>query len=78
MERKDFNYEIQKHIGTIETNGNYSKEVALLCWRNQKTPKLDIRIWKDFDSEQERKPLKGISVDLEEAKILKELLNNAF
>lgn len=77
MERKDFSYEIQKYIGTIETNGVYSKEVTLICWRDQKTPKLDIRMWKDFSSEHERKPLKGISLDGTEAETLKELLNNA-
>jgi hypothetical protein len=78
MERKKFDYTIVKHIGTVSTSGEYSKEVSLVCWRNQKTPKLDIRIWKDFGNEQEKTPLKGISIDMAEAETLKELLNNAF
>ena len=77
MERKQFDYTIKKHLGTISTSGDYSKEVSFVCWKDQRTPKLDIRIWKDFSNEQARKPLKGISLDGTEAETLKELLNNA-
>ena len=77
MERKQFDYTIAKHLGTIGTSGDYSKEVSLICWKDQRTPRLDIRLWRNFGNEQERQPLKGISINMEEIGRLKELLNNA-
>ncbi len=77
MERRQFDYTIEKHYGTISTNSSYSKELCRISWRGG-SPKLDFRLWRDFTDEGKRAPMKGISIDLEEAKILKELLNNAF
>lgn len=77
MERKQFDYTIEKHLGTINTSGEYSKEVSLVCWKDQKTPRLDIRLWRNFGDESKRQPLKGISISTEEIGTLKELLNNA-
>ena len=77
MERKQFDYTIVKHLGTIATSGDYSKEVLLICWKDQRTPRLDIRLWRKFGDGQERQPLKGISINTEEIGTLKELLNNA-
>ena len=77
MERRQFDYTIEKHYGTISTNSSYSKELCRISWRGG-SPKLDFRLWRDFTDEGKRTPMMGISVDLEEAKILKELLNNAF
>lgn len=77
MEREQFDYTIEEHYGTISTNSNYTKELCRINWRNG-GPKLDFRLWRDFSDEGKRTPMKGISISLEEAEILKELLNNAF
>lgn len=78
MERRKFAYTIEKHLGTISTSGDYSKEVSLVCWKDQRTPRLDIRLRRNFGDESQRQPLKGVSINTEEIGTLKELLNNAF
>ena len=79
MNRTEFNYVIERHYGTVSANNDsdYSKELCRIRWKGG-SPKLDFRLWRDFSDEGKRAPMKGISIDLEEAKILKELLNNAF
>lgn len=77
MERKQFEFEIIEHYGTISTNNSYSKELCRISWKGG-SPKLDFRLWRDFSDEGKRTPMKGISISLEEAETLKGLLNNAF
>lgn len=77
MNKTEFNYVIERHYGTVSVNNDYSKELCRIKWRNG-GPKLDFRLWRDFSDEGKRTPMKGISISLEEAEILKELLNNAF
>lgn len=76
MERRQFDYTIEKHYGTISTNSSYSKELCRIRWKGG-SPKLDFRMWKHFSDEEKRQPLKGISLDADEVETLKELLNNA-
>lgn len=75
-ERKQFDYTIEKHLGTISANSDYSKELCRIRWKGG-SPKLDFRMWKHFSDEEKRLPLKGVSLDTDEAETLKELLNNA-
>lgn len=77
MERKKIDYVIEKHIGTLSKSGDYSKEVCLVRWKGG-SPKLDLRLWKDFKDEKNRKPLKGVSINSEEVGTLKKMLNNIF
>lgn len=77
MERRQFDYTIEKHYGTISTNSSYSKELCRIKWKGG-NPKYDFRMWKNFSDEEKRLPLKGISLNSEELGTLKELLNNAF
>lgn len=65
MANKDFSFTKERNIAIMSTNEGYTKECNLISWNDGK-PKLDIRNWK------EDKPLKGISLDEEESKILYE------
>lgn len=76
MERKQFNYTIEEHYGTISTNSSYSKELCRISWKGG-SPKLDFRLWRDFTDEGKRTPMKGISVSMDEGRALEKLLDNA-
>ena len=41
-------FEIKEHIGTISSNTNgWDKEINIVSWNGQKTPKFDIRAWNE-------------------------------
>ena len=43
---RDFTFEIVDHIGTISRGKNgWNKELNLIRWNNQNSPKFDIRAW---------------------------------
>lgn len=67
----EFKYEITEQIGTLSANSNgWSREVNMVSW-NDREPKLDIRDW----APNNEKMGKGVSLSREEAKALKEILN---
>lgn len=66
-------HEIIKEYGRIsETPSGWAKELNLVSW-NDGEPKLDIRQWKPDHSAMG----KGISLTMEEARTLAELLKKA-
>ena len=68
----DFNYEVVKHIGILsQNNKGWKKELNLVSW-NGREPKYDLRDW----APEREKMGKGITLNEEEVKTLKELLNS--
>lgn len=67
----DFKFDIKKTLGTIsESAKGWKREVNLMTWNNKKV-KIDIREW-DENHEQMGK---GITLNKEEMKKLKDILN---
>lgn len=65
-------YEIIEHIGILSENEKgWKKEINLISW-NEREPKYDIRDW----SENHEKMGKGITLSEDEAKRLRNILNN--
>lgn len=70
-------FEIVKSVGTLgDTEKSVYKELNYVRWCNQK-PVLDIRNWQQKE-DGEPVPLKGVTLTLEEAKELMELLKQLF
>ena len=75
---REFKFDVEQQFGTLSkneaNNGNvYSKEVNLISY-NEANPVYDIRNW-TTNSDGERRMGKGITLNLEELKELKSLLN---
>ena len=67
----EFNYKIEEEIGVLsEKTTGWRRELNLISW-NDREAKYDIRDW----APEHSKMAKGISLSLEEVKILKEILN---
>ena len=68
----EIKYEIKENIGVLsESAKGWTKELNLVSW-NDKEPKYDLREW---DPTHEKMG-KGITLNLEEIKKLKEILNS--
>lgn len=68
----EIKYEIIEHIGVLSENEKgWKKEFNLISW-NGREPKYDIRDW----SENHEKMGKGITLTEDEAKKLRNILNN--
>lgn len=67
----EFKFEIVKKLGVLNDKTSWKKELNLVSW-NEKTAKYDIRDWDD----KHEKMSKGITLDVEEIKKLKDLLNS--
>lgn len=69
----DFSYEVTEEIGIIgnPTPSGWATQLNLVSW-NGKEPKLDIRSW----NEDRSRMGKGISLSIEEATELANLLNS--
>lgn len=68
----DIKFEIEKEIGTIsESSKGWTKELNLISW-NGKEAKYDLRDW----ATEHEKMGKGVTLNLNELKALKELLNS--
>lgn len=66
------NFEIIEQLGVLsETEKAWKKELNLISWNNRE-PKYDIRDW----SENHEKMGKGITLTEDEAKKLRNILNN--
>ena len=73
MQNTTFNYEIIEKIAVLSKNGDVSKELNKVSYNN--TPaKYDLRNWKRENGEE--KLLKGITLNKEETKALKDALNS--
>ena len=70
--KEDF-YKIKENIATLSENSGYTIEVNIIEYNNNKE-KLDIRKW----NRNEDRMLKGISLNMNEAKELKDVLNDYF
>ena len=70
----EFKFQIMEQFGnlTADPKASVTKELTLIAW-NGKAPVYDIRSWKT--EENERKPLKGITLTAEELKTLRDVLN---
>ena len=67
----DIKYEIEKELGYIsESAKGWKKELNLISW-NGKEAKYDLRDW----SPEHEKMGKGITLTIDELKVLKEILN---
>lgn len=66
----DCTFNIEKHIATLSgSEGEVTKQVNLVSW-NDKPATIDIRAWSG-----KMKPYKGITLTIDEAKTLKEVLD---
>ena len=67
----DFKFEIIKNIGNLSENTKgWKREVNVMTWNNRKA-KVDIREW----DEKHEQMKKGITLNKEELKKLKDILN---
>jgi hypothetical protein len=67
----DIKYEIKETIGIVsEGSKGWTKELNLVSW-NDKDPKYDLREW----APEHEKMGKGVTLNIEELKKLKELLD---
>lgn len=67
----EITYEILEPVAIISRNGNgLTKQVNRISWNNQPAV-IDIRAWS-----AKGKPYKGITLTLDEARALREALNN--
>lgn len=67
----DIKFEITKSLGVLsEGSKGWQKEINLVSW-NERKPKIDIRDW----GPEHEKVGKGVTLNIEELKKLKELLD---
>ena len=68
----DIKYEITRSLGVLsEGSKGWQKEINLVSWNSRK-PKIDIRDW----APEHEKMGKGVTLNYEELKKLKELLDS--
>ena len=68
----EIKYDVVKELGVLSETGNgWTKEINLVSW-NDRSPVYDIRTW----SEGKDRMGKGITLNADEIKALKELLNS--
>ena len=71
---REITFEITEEIGVLSTSPKgWTKELNIVSWNNGK-PKFDLREW---DSEHEKMG-KGVTMTVEEARALRELLDKYF
>jgi len=66
----EFKYEIVEKIAVLSEKGDWTKELNIVKW-NDRVAKYDIREW----NHAEGKMGKGITLNDEEVKLLKDALN---
>ena len=67
----EIKYEVVDKIGVVsEGNNGWNKELNLISW-NEREPVYDIRTW----SPDHEKMGKGVTITVEEAKVLRDMLN---
>ena len=71
---REITFEIKEEIGVLSTSPKgWTKELNIVSWNNGK-PKFDLREW---DSDHEKMG-KGVTMTVEEARALRELLDKYF
>ena len=67
----EIKYEVVKEVGVLsETGTGWKKALNLVSW-NEREPVYDIRTW----SPDHEKMGKGVTISVEEAKALRDMLN---
>lgn len=69
-------FNIKKTIATLSNKDNITKEFNLIQYKDLKNPILDIRKWDN--SNNDKQMLKGITLTDDEARKLKEALNEYY
>ena len=69
-------FNIKKTIATLSDKDEITKEFNLIQYKDLKNPILDIRKWDN--SNDDKKMLKGITLTDEEARKLKDALNQYY
>jgi len=69
-------FNIKKTIATLSDKDNITKEFNLIQYKDLKNPILDIRKWDN--SNNDKQMLKGITLTDDEARKLKEALNEYY
>nr|UVM96141.1 MAG: transcriptional coactivator [Bacteriophage sp.] len=74
MNRTEFDYKIIENIATLTTDAgtSYQKELNIISWKGQE-PVYDLRLWRVTNDQ--RQPLKGITLTAAELAALKVALN---
>lgn len=70
---KEFVYEIKEHFGVVSMDGSKTVELNSISYSNAE-PKYDLRKWRTIDGE--KKMQKGITLNAEELRTLRDLLNS--
>lgn len=66
-------FEIKEHIGTISNNqSGWDKELNIISWNGQNTPKFDIRAWNEDHTHMAR----GITLYSDEMQALVDLYSD--
>lgn len=73
MSANSFKYKIKAHHGAISSKEGYYKELNSISWSGREAI-YDLRNW--HKNEDQRKPLKGITMNKEEIIALRDILNN--
>lgn len=71
----EFNYKVKEYIAKLSDNKGYTKELLLISY-NDKEPVYDLRNWLPPDEDGNRKMGKGLTLNTEELKALRDALNN--
>lgn len=69
-------FKILKNIATLSDKDNITKEFNLIQYKDLKNPILDIRKWDNNNNDKEM--LKGITLTDDEARKLKDVLNEYY
>ena len=66
-------FEIKEHIGTISNNqSGWDKELNIISWNGQNTPKFDVRAWNEDHTHMAR----GITLYSDEMQALVDLYSD--
>lgn len=71
---REFVYEIEKQIATLNDDGKLSTELNIIRFGSNE-PKYDLRRWRRFRS-GEKKMQKGVTMTAEELARLRDVLNS--
>ena len=70
----EFTYQLEKHIATLYDDGKLSTELNVIRFGTNE-PKYDLRRWRKLHSGEKRMQ-KGVTMDAEELKKLRDALND--
>lgn len=73
MAKKEFTFEVKKHCGVISMDGSKTTELNFIAYGDA-APKYDLRKWRTINGTKSM--LKGITLNAEELRTLRDLLNS--